>query len=149
MYENITKCNFDKTGMFMLRVTPDARSILIFMGAPFRSKEFWQENKGRVADAFLARVKEYLPGLRDHIVYFEAATPATLQRYTLNAQGASFGWAKLPEQTFDPILSKTTFLDGLYLTGHWTSIAFGMPGACYAGDDTAKRILRKHGRRGT
>ena len=49
----------------------------------------------------------------------------------------------MPSQTYDPIFSKTTSINGLYLTGHWTSIAFGMPGTCYSGHDTAKRILRK------
>ena len=46
-------------------------------------------------------------------------------------------------QTFDEILTRTTFIERLFLTGHWTSIAFGMPGTCYSGYDTAKRILRK------
>lgn len=144
MYNYIQQCNFDKAGMYMLRVSPDQRTILAFVGAPFKTSSFWKQNKKAIADDFLSRIEATLiPDLRKHVIYADAATPATLYRYTLNTQGAAFGWAKTPSQTFDPVLCKTTSVPGLYLTGHWTSIAFGMPGTCYSGHDTAKRILRK------
>jgi len=145
MYHQIEKCNLSKSGMYMLRVSPDGRTILAFVGAPFKSRAFWRQNKREVAEDFLMRVERLVPDIRKHIVYFDAATPSTLYRYTLNHRGAAFGWAKMPLQTFDPIMSKTTSIKGLYLTGHWTGIAFGMPGTCYAGQDTARRILRKEG----
>jgi phytoene dehydrogenase-like protein len=143
IYSDILKCNFKKADMFMLRVSPDERTILAFIGAPFKTKSFWKLNKKQLAEEFLKRVGRFIPNLKKHIAYFDAATPQTLYRYTLNYKGAAFGWAKMPSQTFDPIFSKTTSINGLYLTGHWTSIAFGMPGTCYSGYDTAKRILRK------
>jgi phytoene dehydrogenase-like protein len=147
MYGHIQKCDFNKAGMYMLRVSPDQKTILAFIGAPFQTSLFWKQNKKTVADDFLTRIEALIPDLRKHIVYSDAATPTTLHRYTLNNQGAAFGWAKTPAQTFDPVLCKTTSIDGLYLTGHWTSIAFGMPGTCYSGHDTAKRILRKEKKR--
>jgi phytoene dehydrogenase-like protein len=143
IYNQVLKCNFRKAEMFMLRVSPDERSILAFIGAPFKTKAFWKRNKKELSEEFLNRIEKYIPDIKKHIVYFDAATPHTLYRYTLNFKGAAFGWAKMPSQTFDPIFSKTTFINGLYLTGHWTSIAFGMPGTCYSGYDTAKRIMRK------
>ncbi len=143
IYSHVRKWNFSKAGMFMLRVSPDERTVLAFIGAPFKTSLFWKQNKRKAADEFLDRVEELVPGIKNHIVYFDAATPSTLYRYTLNYKGAAFGWAKMPSQTFESVMSKTTFIDGLYLTGHWTSIAFGMPGTCYSGHDTARRILRK------
>jgi phytoene dehydrogenase-like protein len=143
MFSSIQKCDLGNAGMYMLRVSPDQRTVLAFVGAPFMSHAFWKHNKEKMANEFLTKIEKDVPNIRKHVTYFDAATPSTLYRYTLNSAGASFGWAKLTSQTFDPIMSKTTFIKGLYLTGHWTSIAFGMPGACYAGDDTAKRILRK------
>jgi phytoene dehydrogenase-like protein len=145
MYHQIEKCNLSKSGMYMLRVSPDGKTILAFVGAPFKSRAFWRQNKRRVAEDFLIRVEKLIPDVRKHIEYFDAATPSTLYRYTLNYKGAAFGWAKMPSQTFDPVMSKTTSIKGLYLTGHWTSIAFGMPGTCYSGRDTARRIMRKEG----
>jgi phytoene dehydrogenase-like protein len=142
IYNQILKCNFKKTG-FLLRVSPDQKTILAFVNAPFKTALFWMRNKRKIAAEFLERIEYHLPDLHKHIAYFDAATPATLYRYTLNYKGAAFGWAKMPSQTFDRIFSRTTSMDGLYLTGHWTSIAFGMPGTCYSGYDTAQRILRK------
>jgi phytoene dehydrogenase-like protein len=143
IYYQIEKCNFDKAAMYMLRVSPDKKTILAFIGAPFKTRVFWEKNKNKIAEDFLCRIEKFIPDLKRHIAYFDAASPFTLYRYTLNYRGAAFGWAKLPSQTFDPIMNKKTFINGLYLTGHWTSIAFGMPGTCYSGYDTARRILRK------
>lgn len=142
IYAHIEKGNFDKAG-YMLRVSPDQKTVLAFFGAPYKTSAFWKENKKNIAEAFLDRIGKLIPDLRKHIVYCDAASPSTLYRYTHNFQGAAFGWAKMPSQTFDPVLSRPSFIKGFYLTGHWTSIAFGLPGTCYSGYDTAKRILRK------
>ncbi len=142
-YNRILKCKFDDVRLYMLRVSPNKRTISAFIGAPFRTKLFWNQNKKKIAKKFLQSIEELIPTLEKNIVHFEAATPYTSYRYTLNYKGAAFGWAKMPSQTFEPLFSKSTFIKGLYLTGHWTSIAFGMPGATYSGYDTAKRILRK------
>ena len=127
----------------MLRVSPDKKTIVAFFGAPYKTPLFWKKQKQRVKEDFLSRIVTLIPDLREHIVYLDAASPSTLFRYTLNYKGAAFGWAKTPSQTFERIFSRTTFMKGLFLTGHWTSIAFGLPGTCYSGHDTAKRILRK------
>jgi phytoene dehydrogenase-like protein len=142
-YEQIQKCNLNKAGIFMLRVSPNENTVLALVGAPFKTRAFWKKHKRKIAEDFLSRIERLIPNLKKYIAFFDAATPSTLYRYTLNYKGAAFGWAKMPSQTFDPILSRTTFINGLYLTGHWTSIAFGMPGTCYSGYDTARRILRK------
>ncbi len=142
-YKQIQKCNFNKAGIYLLRVSPKGNTISALVGAPFKTKLFWKQNKKKIAEDFLNNIEKLIPNLKKHIIYFDAAAPSTLYRYTLNYKGASFGWAKTPSQTFDPIFSRTTFINGLYLTGHWTSIAFGIPGTCYSGYDTAKRILRK------
>ena len=137
------KGNFSKIGAYMLRVSPDKKTIVAFFGAPYKTPLFWKKQKQRVKEDFLSRIVTLIPDLREHIVYLDAASPSTLFRYTLNYKGAAFGWAKTPSQTFERIFSRTTFMKGLFLTGHWTSIAFGLPGTCYSGHDTAKRILRK------
>jgi len=142
-YKQIQKCNFNKAGIYLLRVSPNGNTISALASAPFRTKSFWKLYKKKIAEDFLNNIEKLIPNLKKHILYFNAASPSTLYRYTLNYKGSAFGWAKTPSQTFDPIFSRTTFINGLYLTGHWTSIAFGIPGTCYSGYDTAKRILRK------
>jgi phytoene dehydrogenase-like protein len=143
IYFQMQKCNFEKIGAYMMRVSPDEKTLVAFFGVPFRTPRFWRNHKKNVAKSFLNRIEDLIPNLRKHIVYSDAASPSTLYRYTLNYKGASFGWAKTTSQTFDAIFTRTTFLKGLFLTGHWTSIGFGLPGTCYSGHDTAKRILRK------
>ncbi len=141
IYSQIEKCSFDKAGAFMLRVSPDCKTVLAYIGAPFKSEFYWKENKKQLSVNFLDRIERHIPGLKAHIVYFDAATPVTLQKYTLNYQGAAFGWAKSLEQTFN-ISTNVAPMKGLYFTGHWTSIGFGLPGTCYSGHDTARRILK-------
>lgn len=142
IYHQTQKCNFDEVG-YLFRVSPNQKTILAFFGAPFKAGTFWKDNKKKITEEFLYRVGRFIPNLQKHIMYIDSATPLTLCRYTLNHRGAAFGWAKMPSQAFDPIMSRTTDIQGLYLTGHWTSIAFGMPGTCNSGFDTARRILRK------
>jgi phytoene dehydrogenase-like protein len=142
IYSHIQKSNFSES-MYMMRVSPSGNSIVAFMHAPFETSAFWDQNKKKTIDIFLSKIEQVIPDIRKHIVYYDAATPATLHRYTLNYQGAAFGWAKTLSQTFDPLFKRTTFLEGFYLTGHWTSIATGMPGVCYLAHDTASRIIKK------
>ena len=86
--------------------------------------------------------KNTIPNLSDHIVYKEAATPYTMYRYTLNYKGAAYGWAGTLSQFADSDFKKPSFIQGLFLTGHWTTYAQGIPGVAYQGYDTAKFLLK-------
>jgi phytoene dehydrogenase-like protein len=83
-----------------------------------------------------------IPGLKNHILYQEAATPATLERYTANYHGASFGWAGTVDQLAIGDFKRPRFIKGLYLTGHWTTHGLGISGGVYVGHDTARMILK-------
>ncbi len=129
---------------FMLRVSPDKRTILAFVNASFKNKHYWKTNKQKFTESLLKKIeKQFASELTGHIVYVDAATPYTLYRYTLNYNGAAYGWACMPSQFADPNFKKPSFVDGLYLTGHWTTYVQGIPGVVYGGYDTAKTILRK------
>jgi phytoene dehydrogenase-like protein len=134
---------FDRIG-YMIRLSPDKRTILAFVNAPFKTGSYWSRNKKSMLESFIKRIEKHLvPELSKHIVYADAATPHTLYRYTLNYQGAAYGWASTPSQLFTPELRQITPVQGLYLTGHWTTQTQGIPGVAYLGYDTAKFILRK------
>jgi phytoene dehydrogenase-like protein len=89
------------------------------------------------------RVESVFPGFSQHSVYEESASPHTLYRYTLNYNGAAFGWASLPSQLLTSGLTQTTSIEGLYLSGHWTTQTQGVSGVAYVGHETAKIILKK------
>lgn len=129
---------------FALRISHDKSTINAIMLAPFKNKTYWMNNKDRFLTSFLERIEKCaIPNVSQHILFKEAATPQTLYRYTLNYKGASFGWAGIPSQLAISEFNKPSFIQGLYLTGHWTTLGVGISGTAYVGYGTAKMVLRK------
>ena len=144
IYSHMQEGELSKAGMYMIRVSPDSRTILAYTNAPFISSAFWKSEKKKIAEDFMNRIEELVPNLRTHTVFFDAATPATLFRYTLNYKGAAYGWASTQSQMFIPELKRVPLVKNCYLAGHWTSLGSGLPSAFYSGYEVAQRILRKN-----
>lgn len=143
-YNAARRGDIETYGGYMFRVSHDKSTIIAIIPAPYKSKKHWVNNKYNILESSIKRIEKHsIPHLSEHIVYKEAATPHTLYRYTLNYRGASFGWAGTPSQLAVPDLRKPSFIQGLYLTGHWTTLGVGISGVAYVGYDTAKIILRK------
>ena len=86
-----------------------------------------------------------IPGFTEKILFHEAATPLTLERYTGNEQGAMYGLATTPGQFGRHRPPNRTPIRGLYLAGHYTRPAHGIVGAAISGSFTARMILsRRH-----
>jgi phytoene dehydrogenase-like protein len=133
---------------YLCRVSPNRNAVLAMSNTSYKDEQYWIANKTRLLDDFIETIeKTAIPELSRHIVFKEAATPHTLQRYTLNDEGAAYGWESTREQFLDPEFRKPSFLSGLYLTGHWTTFAQGLAGVVYLGHDLSDIILRraKHG----
>ncbi len=136
--------DFDNIGGYLIHVMPNNRSIQVFMNIAHKNKDYWLHNKNKAVKSFIKRIEtEAIPQLSKHIVFIDSATPHTLQRYTLNYKGAAYGWAAIPSQIAISDFRKPSFLDGLYLSGHWTTQGLGIPGVIYVGYDTFKKIARK------
>jgi phytoene dehydrogenase-like protein len=67
------------------------------------------------AGRLVARAESYMPGLREHIVSLDIATPLTMYRYTLNDLGAPVGWSYTSTQRWQ---QRVSFIRSLYLAGH-------------------------------
>lgn len=144
VYLAMKKGNYRNIGGYLLYVSPDKRVILAFLPAPFKNESYWINNKLKLAESLMKRVeRDIIPDLAKHIKFMDAATPQTMFRYTLNYKGAAFGWASFPSQLARTDFRKPSFVKSLYMTGHWTTKGFGIPGVIYVGEDTAKMILRK------
>lgn len=129
---------------YMVRVSPDEKTILAFTNVPFKNKKYWNYNKKNLIETFIDKIERHaITDLSKHIVYKDAATPYTLYRYTLNYKGAAYGWAGIPSQLADFDFRKPSFIKGLYLTGHWTTQGMGIPGVVYLGYDTANFLIEK------
>jgi prolycopene isomerase len=143
-YAAVKKRDFAGIGGYLTHVSHDKRSLISVINVPFMNKKYWTDSKKTLSETFMKRIeKEVVPELSKHTVYQEAATPQTLSRYTLNHEGAAFGWAVTPSQLAIPDFRKPSFIRGLYLTGHWTTRGLGISGVVHVGYDTAKIIRRK------
>ncbi|GAB4412726.1 MAG: NAD(P)/FAD-dependent oxidoreductase [Thermodesulfovibrionales bacterium] len=131
-------------GGYGFRISYNKSILGAIIPAAFKNRIFWDNNKHRFLNSLIDKIeKSTIPGLSEHIVYKEAATPYTLYRYTLNYKGASYGWASTPSQLEVPGLRKPPFIQGLYLTGHWTTVGIGISGVIYVSQDISKLVLKK------
>jgi len=100
-------------------------------------KDAYNREKERIAQSFIQRVEQRLiPGLSSYIEVMEIGTPLTNMYYTLNPEGAIYG--------FDwdmPRLKAKTPIKGLYLSGAW-SHGGGYTPVMMAGRETAKLVLK-------
>ncbi len=136
--------NVTNLAEYMVRISPDKKTILAFRNANFKNKRYWCENKKTLLNSLLERVDKYtIAGLSEHIIYKEAATPHTLYRYTFNHKGSAYGWATIPSQLADPDFRKPSLIQGLYLTGHWATQGMGIPSVVYLGYDTFKLLIKR------
>ncbi len=81
-----------------------------------------------------------IPGLKDHITYFNLGTPLTNERYLNATRGNLYGIAKTPNQVGPWAFSTRTPFEGLYLCGAST-LSHGVAGVTASGINAAKSIL--------
>jgi all-trans-retinol 13,14-reductase len=103
-------------------------------------KATYKAKKEHVASVFIDRLETMIPGFRDQIEYYEVATAATVKRYTLNPEGAVYGFAQNPSgKPFDP----SGLPDNLHFASAWSKTGGGFSGAIYGGYLCAMNIMRK------
>lgn len=143
LYLSAKEGKFNNTG-YLLYMYPDKKTVFAIMLAPFKNEKYWVNNKEKLSEFIIRKIeKDAIPDLPKHIKFKDAGTPYTLYRYTSNYKGAAFGWECTPSQLADLDFRKPSFVQGFYLTGHWTTMGLGIPGVVYVSYDTAKMILRK------
>ncbi len=76
---------------------PDARAAIVsstncrYEHWAALSEEEYEKAKAEMIEDTLLGLEKYFPDMRDHLELVEAATPLTVERYTLHQQGSSFG----------------------------------------------------------
>jgi all-trans-retinol 13,14-reductase len=100
--------------------------VTLCNGAPFarwfgdktmRRGDEYLALKEQLAEHFLALAEQHLPGLRQHLVLKEVATPATNYSFTLSSGGNIYGPALTPAQLPPFRFGPRTPIDGLLLCG--------------------------------
>jgi all-trans-retinol 13,14-reductase len=99
--------------------------------------------KEKLTEALIDRAAQVIPGLRKHIVFQEASTPITQERFTLSSGGACYG-LELAIDQMGPLRPRPqTAIKGLYLTGASTIFCHGILGSMNGGVGTAAAVLRR------
>lgn len=134
-------------------LAPPGQHILsVLINVPYHYQGRWGggdfEKYRRIKEDFSQKIlrqleSKLIPGLRDHLLFYEAATPLTLERYTGNELGAMYGLASTPQQVGNLRPPHQTSIPGLYQVGHYTRPSHGIVGASLSGFIAARIILKK------
>ena len=112
----------------------------------YRKNAKYMEQKQRVEDDLVARVERMFPGLSQHIVLRESATPVTHTRFTRASDGTGYGIAATPAQFMKGRPGYRGPIPGLYFAGASTRAGHGVVGAMTSGRNAAQRIAGDLGR---
>ena len=125
--------------------------VKVLVSVPYHYRENWgmanrdtyRNIKGEFSQKILQQLESKLiPDLRKHLLFYEAATPLTLERYTGNELGAMYGLASTPKQMGNLRPSHQTSIRGLFQVGHYTQPSHGIVGASLSGLFATRAILR-------
>jgi len=104
------------------------------------NRDEYEAKKARAAEMITSRLDNLIPGFKNAVEYAEVATALTVKRYTLNENGAVYGFAQKPGKSNDYL---KVLPDNLYIASAWGKFGGGFSGAIYSGYMTAMDILRK------
>ena len=108
---------------------------------PFDVGRPWRELKESYMEQFLDDIDGLFPGFRDGLTFAEGATPQALYGYSLNQNGAMYGWENSPAQVHSRRPGNSTPVEGLYAAGAWTQPGSGTIATMQSGFQTAQAIL--------
>jgi len=119
---------------------PGHHVVLVHELVPQGFTEDWAGRKEALANRVLGMAEKVLPGVSGGVVCSDAATPATLERYTRNRGGAAFGWEHTPG-----FRKEVSGLPNLHFAGHWCEAGGGVLAAAYTGVRAANRVMEADG----
>jgi phytoene dehydrogenase-like protein len=125
---------------------PGKHTAILTTLVPYDIGGDWKEQKPYYQEAMIRLAEKAIPQLSGHLDFVESGTPLTLERYTNNSQGATYGW----EQNMKQMTSRPqhgTAIEGLYLSGHWTDPGGGVVSAVLSGYKLYQKIIEESGTR--
>lgn len=132
-------------------------TLIITTTAPYHYQGNWGTKEGRRVEyrrlkedmmkRMIEKAEKIIPELSSHIIYQEVATPITLERKTLNTQGAMYGLAATPKQIGPGRFKNRTPIKGLYLVGHYTYLAHGIGAVTHSARAVADMIVKREKQR--
>jgi prolycopene isomerase len=135
-----------------LLAPPGQHLLKVLVTVPYGYRERWggtsPEKYLQIKEEFTQQMLQLLelkliPHLREHLLFCEAATPLTLERYTGNERGAMYGLASIPQQMGPWRPPHRTPVPGLFQVGHYTRPSHGIVGTSLSGLFCARSILQQ------
>ena len=133
---------------------PGQHLLKVLVTVPYHYQERWgggdpvkyRQIKEEFSQKILKQLEgKLIPDLRKHLLFYEAATPLTLERYTGNELGAIYGLASIPQQVGNLRPPHQTSIPGLFQVGHYTRPSHGIVGASLSGLIATRIILKDRG----
>jgi phytoene dehydrogenase-like protein len=112
-------------------------------GEKYHNKPEYRAYKDELTDLMVAGAQEVLPGIKDHIIWKEAATPITQEHYTRSTGGTSYGLEIATDQFGPHRPPPKTEIDGLFLAGASTIFGHGIVGVMRGGVGCASAVLNR------
>ncbi|GJQ59560.1 MAG: NAD(P)/FAD-dependent oxidoreductase [Candidatus Scalindua sp. AMX11] len=151
-YHTSKDLSFSDNGWFYISVptrsdatlAPNGKQIItvvVSLKERFDEIEDFDSFREKMTKYTMNYLKTLVPNIQNHIDVVETGTPKTLKRYTLNSQGAAYGWAVTVDQTWSNRLLHTTPFKNLFLAGHWTNPGPGICAVVSSGWRVANMIL--------
>lgn len=110
-------------------------------GRGYSRNPAYRARKWELTEQLIDAAARLIPDIREHVVWEEAATPITHERYTLATGGTSYGLEHSPDQWGLHRPRAKTELDGLFLAGASTFYAHGVLGVMLGGVACAGAVL--------
>ncbi len=123
-------------------LAPDGEQLMILTTLlPYGDASRWRSDKRQILERLIDRADERFGGLKESVVFADAGSPRTMERYTRNRGGALYGWEVSPSQVGPGRLEGATPIEGLHFAGHWTQPGGGIYGVVSSGIQTAHAAL--------
>jgi phytoene dehydrogenase-like protein len=110
-------------------------------GGRYHRDPIYRQRKQELMDYLIETSEQVIPGLRDHIVWQEAATPISQERFTRSTGGTSYGIEMSCSQAGPLRVGPRTEIEGLFLCGASTPSGPGIAGVLRGGVAAASEVL--------
>jgi phytoene dehydrogenase-like protein len=134
------------TSMEVMTIVPPDYRLWAVEEGPAHGEKYhrnpeYRAFKDQLTDAMIDGAERIFPGLREHIVWKEAASPVTQEKYTLSTGGTSYGIEIATDQFGPHRPAARTEIPGLFLAGASTMYGHGISGVMRGGVGCAGAVL--------
>jgi len=116
-------------------------------GSRYHRDPEYRARKSRLVEQLIDTSQQIIPDLREHVVWKEAATPVSQERFTRSTGGTSYGIEMSCSQAGPLRVGPRTEIEGLFLCGASTPSGPGIAGVLHSGLEAAGEVLEQDLRR--